>query len=334
MADPPGEFFEYSNCASYLIAAILDKATQKNGLDFANEKLFSPLGIPASQVKWPINSQGVIHGFGGVTLRPIDMAKFGFLYLHKGLWDGKQVISKDWVDASTKKQILTSGSTITITNEYGFQWWVTQKGYFMAMGFAGQYIIVNPSENLVVVFTSALKNPFLPRNLYENYILGAILSDEALSDDMEQQARLDAIIKQVSIPPAPEPVPLLPDIATAISEETFYYETNPYGFKTFSLTFTPGADEALYSFYRGDTEIQDAPIGLDNVYRYYLDKDNYLTAYKGQWENETTFVMNVEDFERPLRGLISRMTFEGSKVTIKDFATTFDGAWEITAEIQ
>ena len=96
MADPPGEFFEYSNCASYMIAAILDKATQKNGLDFANEKLFSPLGIPASKVKWPINSQGVIHGFGGITLRPIDMAKFGFLYLHKGLWDGNQVISEEW----------------------------------------------------------------------------------------------------------------------------------------------------------------------------------------------------------------------------------------------
>ena len=90
----------------------------------------------------------------------------------------------------------------------------------------------------------------------------------------------------------------------------------------------------MYSFNRWDTEIQDAPIGLDNVYRYYLDKDNYLTAYKGQWENETTFVMNVEDFGRPPQGIVSWMTFEGSKVTIKDYATTFGGSWEITAEIQ
>ncbi len=342
MADPPGEFFEYKNCDSYLLAAILDKATQKNGLDFANEKLFSPLGIPASQVKWPINSQGVILVLQGITLRPIDMAKFGFLYLHKGLWDGKQIISKEWVDASTKKQILTPGSMVTLTPEYGFQWWVTQKGYFVALGFAGQYIIVNPSENLVVVFTSALEaqTTFLPKYFYEIYILGAILSDEALSDNVEQQARLDDIIKQVSTPPAPEPVPLLPDIANAISGKTFYFETNPYGFKTFSLTFTPGADEALYSLnrendsHRGDTEIQDAPIGLDNVYRYYLDKDNFLIAHKGQWENETTFVMNVKGFERPPQGLISRLTFEGSRVTIKDSATTHDESWETTAEIQ
>ncbi len=334
MVAPPGTKFDYSNGASYLIASILQKKTQTTGLEFAHENLFSHLGITASSVEWPINSQGVVHGWGDMSIPPVDMAKFGFLYLHKGLWDGNQIISEEWVNKSTKKQILTSGSTLPLTPEYGFQWWVTQKGYFMALGFAGQYIFVNPAENLVVVFTSALKNSFLPILLYESDILGAILSDEALSDDTEQQARLDDIIKQVSIPPAPEPVPLLPDIANAISGETFYFETNPYGFKTFSLTFTPGADEALYSFYRGDTEIQDAPIGLDNVYRYYLDNNNYLTAYKGQWENETTFVLNVEDFERPPQGVVSQRTFEGSKVTLKDYASTYNGSWEITAEIQ
>jgi hypothetical protein len=264
------------------------------------------------------------------------MAKFGYLYLHNGLWDGKQVISKEWVDKSTKKQILTSGSTTPNTEGYGFQWWVTQEGYYLALGYAGQFIIVNPAENLVVVFTSNLKgnDSFFPKYLYDNYILGAILSDEAIPDDIQQQTGLDDIIKQVSTPPEPEPVPLLPDIANAISGETFYFETNPYGFKTFSLTFTPGADEALFNFNGEDMEIQDALIGLDNVYRYYLDKDNYLIAYKGQWENETTFVMNVEDFGRPIIGLISRWTFEGSKVTIKDFATTHVESWEITANIQ
>jgi len=205
----------------------------------------------------------------------------------------------------------------------------------MALGFAGQYIFVNPAENLVVVFTSALetKAAWLPIYLYENYILGAILSDEALSDDTEQQARLDNIIKQVSTPPAPEPVPPLPDIATAISGKTFYFETNPAEFKSFSLTFTPGADEALINQIVGETEIQDSPVGLDNVYRYYLNKDNHLGATKGRWENETTFVTYFEGFGgKPFRSVI-QWTFEGSRVTAQ-INDTFSGQWDVAGNLQ
>ena len=81
-------------------------------------------------------------------MRPHDMAKFGYLYLNRGEWAGQQVVPADWIATSTHKHI--DG---TLQDGYGYQWWVAQDVY-MALGYAGQYIVVDPGQNLVVVITS------------------------------------------------------------------------------------------------------------------------------------------------------------------------------------
>jgi CubicO group peptidase (beta-lactamase class C family) len=328
MASSPGSTFDYSNGASFLIASILQQATQKNGLEFGHENLFSHLGIPTSLVDWPMSPRGVVIGWGRMRIRPVDMAKFGFLYLHKGIWESNQLVPRDWVDKSTRRQI----SAGTLAEGYGFQWWVDNQGYFMALGYAGQYIIVNPAENLVVVFTSALadRDFSIPESLYNQYILDAIRSDDAIADDPQNQARLDNIIQQISNP-APEPVPTLPATAAAISGQTFYFETNPYDYHFIGVTFTPGSDEFLLNFSYRDRNLS-LPAGLDNVYRVNFQY-SYWRAYKGRWENDTTFLIDYQVADFSEWGSM-RLIFEGNRVTLQFRNGRTGNQWELSAALQ
>jgi CubicO group peptidase (beta-lactamase class C family) len=308
MLEAPGTRFEYSNGVAYLIGTILQKAAQRSGLDFAHQNLFSHLGIPASHVDWPMSPQDIVTGWGRMRLRPIDMAKFGFLFLHKGLWDGNRLVSEEWVDKATRGRIYAGSST----ENYGYQWWVDNEGYFMALGYSGQYIIVHPEQNMVTVFTSALalNDFYIPESLYNQYILDAARSDEAIAGNSSNQARLDNIITQIANP-EPQPVPALPGTAAAISGTVYDFESNDYDFRYISLTFTPGEDEAQLNFAFRDRELR-LLVGLDNVYRVTW-QHSYWRAYRGAWENDNTFVIDYQLADYSERGSM-RLTFSGNTV--------------------
>ena len=144
MADEPGNTFEYSNIGSFLLTAILQKTTKMNGFDFAKKYLFHPLGI--TNVTWWSSPQGISIGYSTMMLTPHDMAKIGFLYLNHGFWENKQIVSKEWVESATFGQVLTTLSQSEISDEYGYQFWVDSKGYYMAAGYGGQVIIVVPKK--------------------------------------------------------------------------------------------------------------------------------------------------------------------------------------------
>ena len=171
MAEPPGTKFEYCNGASFLLSAIIQETTGMSASEFAEAHLFGPLGI--LDVDWPSNPQGITIGWGELRMRPHDMAKIGYLYLNKGQWDGKQIVPTSWVAESTRKHI-----SATLQDGYGYQWWIANDGVYMALGYAGQYIIVVPEHELVVVFTSNLSEDdfHIPGNLLNNFILPATKS--------------------------------------------------------------------------------------------------------------------------------------------------------------
>lgn len=152
MAYDPGEVWVYSSGSSHLLSAIVTEATGMSLLEYAEDKLFSPLGISISDVLWPADNQGIYRGSGGVELLPRDMAKFGYLYLNNGTWDGQQIIPSAWVQSSSETLI-----SFDDYSGYSYQWWTYPNevaNVYSANGFAGQYICVIPSLDMVVVFTS------------------------------------------------------------------------------------------------------------------------------------------------------------------------------------
>ena len=150
MEADPGKRFEYCNGASFLLSAILAKATKSDVLEFAQMHLFSSLGI--KDVFWSRSSRNIRNGCCGLSLTPHDMAKFGWLFLNRGEWNGRRVISSAWVDRAIRRHVDVSPH-----HYYGYQWWRDARGYYMAIGHKGQRIFVIPSKKMVVVFTGTLE---------------------------------------------------------------------------------------------------------------------------------------------------------------------------------
>ena len=187
MAEMPGTRFEYCNGASFLLSAIIQEATGQSAGAFAEEHLFGPLGIRG--VEWPANPQGISIGWGKLEMQPHDMAKIGYLYLNEGRWGEQQVVPPDWVRTSTRKHIPA-----TLQDGYGYQWWVSDSGYYMALGYGGQFIFVVPEKNLVAVFVSELeeKDLYIPQQLLDGYIIPAARSTGPLPANPDGMAELEA----------------------------------------------------------------------------------------------------------------------------------------------
>ncbi|WP_219837464.1 serine hydrolase [Paenibacillus sp. R14(2021)] len=149
----PGHAFAYNTGGSQLLSAILTKAAGMSTLDFAQRTLFGKLGF--HKPKWDSHG-GIYEGGAGLYLTARDMASFGQLYLQGGVWEGEQVISEAWVEASTTAQHKgLSHYDPPIFGEYGYHWWVSSQSHnghidcYFAKGYGGQYIVVMPSLELV-----------------------------------------------------------------------------------------------------------------------------------------------------------------------------------------
>ena len=177
--------FQYSSVCPHLISAILTRTTGMCAREFANERLFRPLGmreIPDHEMTsfqvddvfgknvtgWMKDPSGITTGGWGLTITPRDMARFGFLYLNRGTWDSTPVIPEAWIDESTAQN----------ANGYGYYWWVRGKDAtfsYSAAGSGGNLICCVPGKDLVVTIASkvAMKthDPWLP---VEKYVIPAI----------------------------------------------------------------------------------------------------------------------------------------------------------------
>ena len=195
LIEQPGSRFEYCNGASSLLTAIIQKTTGGTAYEFAKKHLFSPLGI--LDIHWKSNS-GVTIGYSDLTMRPLDMARFGYLFLKDGKWNNRQILSPEWVAESTKKQINNSE-----TDGYGYQWWIIGPNIYAALGSHGQRIFVLKDQNMVVVFTGQLKDvrDRQPDELLYNYIITAIKSGTPLPENQPMRERLNVLNTQLQAPP-------------------------------------------------------------------------------------------------------------------------------------
>lgn len=149
IAHPPGTSWNYSSADSQILSEILRNVTQKTPAEYAQQKLFSPLGI--GQPKWIADKSGTHYGGWGLFLTPRDLARIGYLYLQKGRWGKQQLIPKQWIHASAQARTDTYWS-----NEYGYHMWIPKLGGYSTSGYLGQNMYMLPEQNIIVVFTAAL----------------------------------------------------------------------------------------------------------------------------------------------------------------------------------
>jgi len=168
MVAEPGELWHYNGGASHLLAAIVQSATETSLLDFATENLFDPIGI--DDTYWTRDGSGFWYtGAWGLKLTTRSLAKFGYLFLNNGTWDGQQIISEEWVDVATR-----TFTELHSSQGYGYQWWTNPAlDFYYAAGRNGQFIIVVPDQDIVAVFTSGIYsgNTERPLTLFQEFIL-------------------------------------------------------------------------------------------------------------------------------------------------------------------
>ncbi|MBS4216782.1 serine hydrolase [Bacillus sp. FJAT-49711] len=167
----PGEKMAYNSGCSHLLSAIIQKVSGTTLEKYAFEKLFKPLAI--NEYRLHQDSKGIGIGGFGLSLKSEDLLKIGLLMLQKGIWENKQIVSKEWVEASTSKKY----EGYDWIGSYAYHWWVLEDERlsfptYFAMGYGGNYIIINPAFEFVMVFTSELYNhTLLPMDLFKKYII-------------------------------------------------------------------------------------------------------------------------------------------------------------------
>jgi CubicO group peptidase (beta-lactamase class C family) len=155
----PGTEFEYSNLTAHLLGVIVARATGTDLLSFAEDNLFTPLGIGAGE--WIKDWEGYYNGHADLHLTPRDMAKFGLLYLNDGQREGNQIAPAAWVHDSLQTYSDDAwdykvGDNFTDMG-YGYQWWSARAGehrFNFAWGHGGQQIAVVDDLDMVVVVTA------------------------------------------------------------------------------------------------------------------------------------------------------------------------------------
>jgi CubicO group peptidase (beta-lactamase class C family) len=151
---PYGRAWSYCTAGVTLLGPLLERVSGQSVPEFAAAHLFKPLGI--EQVKWQFQPKGPAMTGGGLQLRSVDLAKLGQLYLQGGQWEGKQIISPEWVRRS-----ITPHAHARDDFDYGYLWWLQKikidgrvvPTYSMA-GSGGNKVFVLPDQDAVVVITT------------------------------------------------------------------------------------------------------------------------------------------------------------------------------------
>ena len=174
----PDRGFKYSSAGAHVLGAVLRSATGTGVADYARAELFAPLGM--GPFEWYADKTGLQSGGMSGLFRARDILKLGELYLRSGQWNGAELIPPAFVADSVK--IHNTGDFYGEKARYGYMWWIAMiggRGAFYARGYGGQYLMVVPSLDLVVLCTSDWQKPEYPEHfaLLETYVLPAAVSN-------------------------------------------------------------------------------------------------------------------------------------------------------------
>lgn len=153
--EPPGKEFSYKSGDTQVLSLVLKAATGKSLSQLAEEKIWRPLGAE-HKAEWSLDKpEGIEKAYCCFYSNARDFARIGKLYLHNGIWNGDTIVPPSYVQASLKPSELPDASDKATVDFYGYQWWLIPdykgQNIFYARGILGQYVIVIPEKNIVIV---------------------------------------------------------------------------------------------------------------------------------------------------------------------------------------
>ena len=319
----PGKRFSYDTAATVVLCAIVEKLNGKPILEYMRP-VFDEIGV--SRDIWCIRSpDGRSWTGSGIMATTRDFAAFGLLCLNRGAWNGKQLISRDYMEAATTSQIdngTQSGAEFQFG--YGYQFWCLREGGFACYGMGGQLALCLPSKNLLLITTAdnqAIQNGIMP--IVEAFFrLSGKIETTTLPENPEARRRLEEQITNVSFP--------LPTgktntaNATQFSGVRYVMGENSMGIKWMRLDITDGKCILHYENSTGENSII---LGMGYYFyqkfpeQYFgaqigIKDTNYQTIAAGAWQDDNTLAGIVYSIDDHLGSIYLTLSFSGNKLQI------------------
>jgi CubicO group peptidase (beta-lactamase class C family) len=249
----PGTWFVYNTAATYMLSAIITKLTGLPLLDYLRSRLFDPLGI--ENPNWPTDPRGINIGGSGLHSKTEDIARFGQLYLQKGLWNGRRILTEEWVAEATSAH---SDNSNTQTNPdwtlgYGYQFWRCRHDCYRGDGAFGQYCIVMPEQDAVLAIIGGLQNMQAVLDKVWEHLLPAMQS-LALPANPRALGELRDKLASLSLP-LPKGQPSSPG-TEQWSGKTYQLENNDLLLESVAIKFSHEGGSLIMRDERGEHSIQ------------------------------------------------------------------------------
>lgn len=186
MVAEPGKKFSYDSMSTYLLSAIVQKVMGRSVLDLLTEKVFEPLEI--TDFAWDYSPDGVTTGGWGLWMKPDGLARFGQMLLDGGRWQGRQILPQSWV-----KEMMTEQVSL-VDEGYNYQMWkCNHKSASRADGAWGQFIVVMPEEDMVVVVTQCARGVAARQLPWIWGLLSPATHDQPLAEGKDYKALIRKI---------------------------------------------------------------------------------------------------------------------------------------------
>jgi CubicO group peptidase (beta-lactamase class C family) len=315
----PGTHFLYNSPATYMLSAIVQKVTGLTLLDYLRPRLFEPLGF--ENPTWVTSPQGISAGAYGLFARTEDIARFGQLYLQKGMWNGRQLVPAAWVEEATSRQTSNGSSPKSDWDQgYGYQFWRSRHNSFRGDGAFGQYCLVIPELDAVIAITSGVRDMQKVMNLVWEKLLPTMKAS-ALPEDAAAQnklkARLGVLMMRV---PSGQPNAAL---SAKVSGQWYEFPDNDRGIKAISFDFNSGSPAIIVRTTGGETKTLigigswlKSPGGFANGIDKFLSVPAQpLIAASGIWSAADSFTLKLVPYQTPFYSTLL-FRFDGDRLLL------------------
>jgi CubicO group peptidase (beta-lactamase class C family) len=313
----PGTHFLYNSPGTYMLSAIVQKVTGMTVLDYLRPRLFEPLEF--KNPTWLTSPQGISAGAYGLMVRTDEIARFGQLYLQKGMWNGRQLVPRAWVEEATSRQTANGSSPTSDWDQgYGYQFWRCRHNAYRGDGAFGQYCIVIPELDAVVAITSGVREMQSVMNLVWDKLLPAMKANRLPENPAERrklQASLASLTVRLPAGQSTEPE------AARVSGKWYEFPTNDRGIQAVSLDLNSESPVLAVRMSDGEKRTR---IGLGSWAKsrggFASGMDQLLSvpaqpllAASSAWTADHVFTIKIVAYETPFYCTL-RLGFDGDRL--------------------
>jgi len=322
---PPGAIFSYDTAGTNTLAAIIEKQTGMSFIEYMRPKILDPIGI-SRDIYCIKNPDGRSWSGSGVLCTTRDLARFALLCMNRGAYEGNQLVSKEYMQAATSRQIenAVGRSESAMRYGYGYQFWCLSDGGFAGYGMGGQFMFCMPKHDVILCTTAdvQLDDDGLG-DIQDAYMNLLKRLGNKMADDTAAQKKLSTRLESLAIQ-LPEGN-LNSTAAAQYNDKVFKMEANPMGLSNVRLSFK--ANEAVFNYVNetgafsiriglGHYILQSFPEPYSGKVAGVLDK-YYDTIAGGGWVDENVFKCTVKAVDTYLGTLRMQFVFRDDMLCVQ-----------------